>query len=1263
MIIFFNKKVTTTQSRPSGMALLKRFETQSARVKGISFHATRPWILAALHSGVIQLWDYRMCTMVDKFEEHDGPVRGIDFHDQQPIFVSGGDDYKIKVWNYKQRKCLFTLLGHLDYIRTTFFHKNYPWIISASDDQTIRIWNWQSRNSIAILTGHNHYVMCAQFHPTEDIVASASLDQTIRIWDISGLKKKNAPPGMGGSMPSRVGSGAGPLSAAQGDLFGQPDILVKHVLEGHDRGVNWVSFHQSLPLLVSGADDKQVKLWRYNDVRAWEVDSCRGHYNNISSVVFHPKAELILSNSEDKSIRVWDMQKKTCLHTFRHDNDRFWILANHPSLNIFAAGHDNGLIVFKIERERPPYCMSGHVMYYVRERQLRRLDLSTKDDIQLATLRHIRNSPPHYSMHFNPAENAFIVVTRPHNLEGSTYDLYKLGKNAGENGVPEEPTPQRSIGIGAVWIARNRIASLEKNGSVTLKDLQLKEVRKIEHNLFIEDIFYAGTGLLLLKTVEGLQLYDIQQKRVVATVKANKVKYVIWSNNMEYAALLSKHTLTLINRSMEILYTVQETVRVKSGAWDTNGIFIYTTTNHIKYALTANEHGIIRTLDTPLYIVSVESNVLYCLNREAEPIIVNYDPSEFRFKLALIERRYDEVMRQVKCQGLIGQSIIAYLQKKGYPEVALHFVKDVKTRFGLALECGNIQCALESAKQIDEHSVWEALGEVAMMQGNHQIVEMCYQKTKNFDKLSFLYLITGNLAKLNKMMKIAEIRKDLNGLFQTSVILGDSETQIKVLKNANQFSLAYLAAHTYGDEEAIEELTEILESHEIPLPTVNESATPLKPPLPIRPMTENWPLLVAYKSAFDTIAAQVQSETKPTGKGVTATMKIENNDAFAAEEDDDAVGDAWGADDEYLVDEDGNLEIDEGDLVGGDDDEEGGWDVDEDLDIPAEAEVPKDGDEEGQFYSVPSRGQPPSHYWPTNSRLVSDHVASGSFESATRLLTDQLGIVKFDPFKDIFLGIYASSRTVYCGAGLSTPNFSFPLRNWQSAAYKNSLPSTGYKIKTLAKRLQEGYHLTTSGKFSDAIDKFRTILLSIPLLVVDSEQEKTEAIQLLDICREYLVGLLMEAERKELPKSSSEEHIRNCELAVYFTHCQLQPIHQILTLRAAVNLCFKLKQMKTCSSLCRRLLDLGPKAEVAAQIRKILSVAEKDCVDANKLNYDEYNPFVVCSRTYVPLYRGKPQITCPFCKSSYAEEFEGEICNVCEVAEIGKGASGLRIFM
>jgi len=75
----------------------------------------------------------------------------------------------------------------------------------------------------------------------------------------------------------------------------------------------------------------------------------------------------------------------------------------------------------------------------------------------------------------------------------------------------------------------------------------------------------------------------------------------------------------------------------------------------------------------------------------------------------------------VRNARLVGQSIISYLQQKGYPEVALHFVKDEKTRFGLALECGNIEVALEAAKALDEKKCWEQLGQAALMQGNHQV--------------------------------------------------------------------------------------------------------------------------------------------------------------------------------------------------------------------------------------------------------------------------------------------------------------------------------------------------------------------------------------------------------------------------------------------------------------------------------------------------------------------------------------------------------------
>ena len=87
----------------------------------------------------------------------------------------------------------------------------------------------------------------------------------------------------------------------------------------------------------------------------------------------------------------------------------------------------------------------------------------------------------------------------------------------------------------------------------------------------------------------------------------------------------------------------------------------------------------------------------------------------------------------VRHSRLCGRAIVAYLQSKGFPEVALHFVREPRTRFRLALACGNIEAAMESAFSIEQQAqsegkesgrdVWGELGSEALRQGNHQVSE------------------------------------------------------------------------------------------------------------------------------------------------------------------------------------------------------------------------------------------------------------------------------------------------------------------------------------------------------------------------------------------------------------------------------------------------------------------------------------------------------------------------------------------------------------
>lgn len=49
-----------------------KFEQKCPRVKGVSFHPSRPWLAACLHNGLIQIWDYKLGIKVDTLEDHEG---------------------------------------------------------------------------------------------------------------------------------------------------------------------------------------------------------------------------------------------------------------------------------------------------------------------------------------------------------------------------------------------------------------------------------------------------------------------------------------------------------------------------------------------------------------------------------------------------------------------------------------------------------------------------------------------------------------------------------------------------------------------------------------------------------------------------------------------------------------------------------------------------------------------------------------------------------------------------------------------------------------------------------------------------------------------------------------------------------------------------------------------------------------------------------------------------------------------------------------
>jgi len=1231
-----------------------KFTTKSNRVKGLSFHPHRPWILSSLHNGQIQLWDYSMEILIYAFEEHDGPVRSVDFHLSQPLFVSGGDDYKIKIWNYSLRRCLFSLNGHLDYIRTVQFHPEYPWILSSSDDQTIRIWNWQNRTCLSVLTGHNHYVMCAAFHPTEDLVLSASLDQTVRIWDISGLSKKHvtiAGVPLGKDQPNNSADG----------MFGSSEVEVKHVLEGHTRGVNWAAFHRTMPLVVSGADDREVKLWRMNETKAWEVDTMRGHTNNVSCVLFHPKMEVIISNSEDKSIRVWDIAKQQTPKVWRRDNDRFWILACHPRLNLLAAGHDGGFFVFKLDKERPAYCGGDGKILFYKNKSVFEHDIRSGREHSVVAIRtnnfDIQRSSPPRELHVNPhnvganIKEQQVLLFWEDNVSNYELCVYSTRGN-------RDFQTRKGSGKAVAFVSRKRFAVLTNDNKIHLKNMENISKRTLPVGSGVQKIYPAGIDKLLLRTNDKMILYNINTKKDLGSCTIefrHPVKYVSWSEGHNFLALMTKFNITLTDRHLNIVATIPETSKIKSGAWDGSNVFIYSTSNHLKYALATGDHGIIKTLNDPVYLSQVKGKSVTAIDRELQVKTFNIDTTEFMFKLALIKGDKNGILKIIEKSRLVGESIIGYLQKKGYPEIALHFVEDMKTKFALALECGDLEIAYECAESLNEPDSWLKLGQAALQQGEFEKYSNALGRTRSLEKLTFHFLLSGNRVKMEQLLAIGKKLKSPLSTFHNSLLLGNVEERVNVLVEAGQTGLGYILAKNHGLSDCMLTCAERLTPEQIEkLDEQCGTGDLIFPPNAIVPKDGwgDWPLVDLPKNnvwvkiaernkAADYKLVESENEDEQTKRSETPSVKSED---FSSGED---------------IFGDGNLDKEDED-----DDEEFEFDGLGESDNQ-ESDNEWDQENEDDIIVVPKPKEDFRAGWKKLGG-VSSSICSGDFGTGMHTLQTRYRIANFQPIKNNFIFSFQGSGAEIPGipgsGSLQVPILQV-LKDDENE--KERPPCVPYTIESIGAIWREVSNLDIWKELDQAEKGFRECLRASLFVNVTNTKQKNTIREIQERVSTYISAIRV-AKAADKKKGTTEEIC----LRAHLTRYKLAPKHQAKPLLNIIQLTQKKKYYRTCANMCREYFNLVETKKsklkkgflsLSKKIKKMLAKCDEINTEAEPtLDYDcdlPKNEICICPMTW-EVTRREGGVTQPasFDVDEFSQKCKGYIsptCNLCKIGETG----------
>ena len=146
-------------------------------------------------------------------------------------------DDTLRLWDASTGRCLATWKRHSKAVNSVAVFPSGDRVVSGSADETLKLWDASTGECLATWEGHSKYVSSVAVFPSGEWVVSGSGDRTLKLWDAS----------TGDCLATWKG--------------GNVSSVASFPWEGHKDDVNSVAVFPSGNRVVSGSDDKTLKLW------------------------------------------------------------------------------------------------------------------------------------------------------------------------------------------------------------------------------------------------------------------------------------------------------------------------------------------------------------------------------------------------------------------------------------------------------------------------------------------------------------------------------------------------------------------------------------------------------------------------------------------------------------------------------------------------------------------------------------------------------------------------------------------------------------------------------------------------------------------------------------------------------------------------------------------------------------------------------------------------------------------------------------------
>jgi serine/threonine protein kinase len=269
---------------------VRLWDLKTGEHRRLDGHADRVWCVQALPDGKaavssstdksVRIWDLATGKEMARFDNRTNRAVAVSPDGVQAATGSPVDGM-VRIWHLRSGKELARLKGHMSWVVSLVFHPQGRYLLSASADGTVRIWDLENGKEVKRLEGHKDPVLALAIDDGTRLRALTSgADRTVRVWSLKGAKQLRGFTQTPEVVPCLAMAANGQVGIWQADadpvlqpgaprpapgtlaLWDLETGLQLQQLEGHTAKVSSVALSPDGGLVLAGATDGTVRLWR-----------------------------------------------------------------------------------------------------------------------------------------------------------------------------------------------------------------------------------------------------------------------------------------------------------------------------------------------------------------------------------------------------------------------------------------------------------------------------------------------------------------------------------------------------------------------------------------------------------------------------------------------------------------------------------------------------------------------------------------------------------------------------------------------------------------------------------------------------------------------------------------------------------------------------------------------------------------------------------------------------------------------------------------